>query len=82
MSFDVRNTGDVYKFAMILYDYLAVHGKFEAAKTLGDLADICFANTEEALEAHRKAFREIKTAVPDLPEKYGKALNDALRLLH
>ena len=81
MSFAINNQTDVLKFALPLNDYLILNGHDEAAKALDHLVDACFPDDAQALEAHRKAYRQIRDTVPDLPSKYQVALDDALQLL-
>ncbi|MEN3004940.1 adenylate cyclase [Dehalobacterium formicoaceticum] len=81
MSFTIQSKTDVFKFALPLVDYLNQHGYEEEAKDLGNLVDSCFPEDEQALEAHRKAFRLIQEKVVDLPPAYRKALEDALEII-
>ncbi len=81
MAFNITNHDHVYKFALPLHDYLSQNGHLEEARALGHLVDSCFPNDGEALEAHRKAYREIKETVHDLPPQYQQALEAALDVL-
>lgn len=81
MAFDIRNQDDVYKFALPLYDFLNKNGHFEEARVLDDLVDACFPNDGQALEAHRRAYRQIKDTVHDLPPQYQLGLDTALEVL-
>jgi len=81
MPFMIRTQSDVLKFALPLYDYLNQHGYAEEAKAMVNLVDSCYPQDAQALEAHRRAFKEIKETVHDLPSHYHLALDDALRIL-
>lgn len=81
MSFTIRNQTDVYKFALPLYDYLNQHGHAQEAKVLDSVVDGCFSNNGHALEAHRRAFSQIRAEVGDLPDHYRQALDEALDVL-
>lgn len=81
MSFTIKSKADIFKFALPLYDYLSQHGHMDEAKALGDLADDCYPQNDQALEAHRKAFQLIKETVHDLPPQYQRALEDALEIM-
>ncbi|MDO0825734.1 adenylate cyclase [Desulfosporosinus nitroreducens] len=81
MSFTVRTPGDVYKFALPLYDYLSQNGHAEEANALVKLVDSCYPQSAQALDAHRRAFKQIRETVPDLPLQYLLALDDALEIL-
>lgn len=81
MSFTIKNQVDVFKFALPLYDYLSQHGHVEEAKALEQIVDACFPNDALTLEAHRKAYRQIKDAVHDLPPQYQLALDASLGVL-
>lgn len=81
MSFTIKNQSDVFKFALPLHDYLAQHGYDQEAEGLAELADSCYPDDEEALDAHRSAFRQIRGKVADLPPQYLLALDDALEIL-
>lgn len=81
MSFTVRTAGDVYKFALPLYDYLSQNGHAEEADALVNLVDSCYPQSAQALDAHRRAFKQILETVHDLPSQYLFALNDALEIL-
>lgn len=81
MNFNIKDKTDAFKFALSLYDYLNKNGYPEEAKILGHLVDDCFPSDDEALKAHRKAFKEIKESVADLPKKYQAAIEDSLEVL-
>ncbi|MCO5386511.1 adenylate cyclase [Desulfosporosinus sp.] len=81
MSFMIRTQSDVLKFALPLYDYLSQHGYAEEAKAMAKLVDSCYPQDAQALDAHRRAFKEIRETVHDLPSNYHLALDDALRIL-
>jgi len=81
MSFTVRTPGDVFKFALPLYDYLNQNGHAEEANALAKVVDSCYPQDAQALEAHRRAFKQIQETVHDLPSQYQLALDDALGIL-
>lgn len=81
MTFKINNKTDAFKFALSLYDYLNKNGYPEEAKVLGILVDDCFPSDQEALKAHRKAFKEIMENIPELPKRYQIALEDSLKAL-
>lgn len=81
MSFAIKNQVDVFKFALPLYDYLSQNGYTEDAKVLEDLVNACFPTDARALESHRKAYRQIRDSVHDLPPQYQSALDAALGVL-
>ena len=81
MSFGIRTQIDVFKFALPLYDYLRQHGYTNEAEDLIELVDSCYPQTAQALEAHRRAFKQIRETVPELPLDYLDALDQALHIL-
>ena len=81
MSFTIKTQSDVFKFALPLYDYLSQHGHAEQAGALVILVDSCYPQDAQAIDAHRKAFAQIRETVHDLPSQYLLALEDALRVL-
>ena len=81
MSFTIKTQSDVFKFALPLYDYLSQHGHSEQAAALVKLVDSCYPQDAQAIDAHRKAFTQIRETVLDLPSQYQLALEDALRVL-
>ncbi|TGE39250.1 adenylate cyclase [Desulfosporosinus fructosivorans] len=81
MSFTIRTQGDVLKFALPLYDYLSQNGHAEEANALVKVVDSCYPQDTQALDAHRRAFKQIRETVHDLPSRYLLALDDALRIL-
>ena len=81
MSFTIKTTNDVFKFALPLYDYLSQHGHSKEAEALVSLVDSCYPQDAQALDAHRKAFKQIRELVKDLPPQYLLALDDALKVL-
>ena len=81
MSFTVRTAGDVLKFALPLYDYLSQNGHAEEANALAKLVDSCYPQDAQALDAHRRAFKQIRETVYDLPSQYLIALDEALGIL-
>ncbi|AGA67775.1 hypothetical protein Desdi_0225 [Desulfitobacterium dichloroeliminans LMG P-21439] len=81
MSFTIKSKNDVFKFALPLHDYLSLHGKLEEAEVLASLVDSCYPEDAQALEAHRRAFKQIRETIKDFPSEYQHALDDALRVL-
>ena len=81
MSFAIRTENDVIKFAIPLYDYLRLHGHTDVAEDLIKLVDSCYPQDVQALEAHRRSFKQIRETVHDLPLEYLQAIDDALRIL-
>ncbi|MGI1659755.1 MAG: adenylate cyclase [Desulfitobacterium sp.] len=81
MSFTIKSKNDVFKFALPLHDYLSQHGKYEEAEALASLVDSCYPQNAQALEAHGKAFKQIRETITDLPPEYQQALDDALSVL-
>ena len=81
MSFTVRTSGDVLKFALTLYDYLSQNGHVEEADALVKVVDSCYPQDTQALDAHRRAYKQIRETVHDLPSRYLLALDDALAIL-
>lgn len=81
MSFVIKTQSDVIKFALPLYDYLSQHGHANEAEDLIELVDSCYPQNAQALEAHRRAFKQIRETVQDLPLDYLHALDDALLIL-
>ncbi len=81
MSFTVRTQGDVLKFALPLYDYLSQNGHAEEANALVKVVDSCYPEDAQALAAHRRAYKQIRETVHDLPSQYLLALDDALGIL-
>jgi len=81
MSFTVRTSGDVLKFALPLYDYLSQNGHVEEADALVKVVDSCYPQDTQALDAHRRAYKQIRETVHDLPSNYLLALDDALTIL-
>ncbi|MHB8072377.1 adenylate cyclase [Desulfosporosinus fructosivorans] len=81
MSFTIRTQGDVLKFALPLYDYLSQNGHAEEANALVKVVDSCYPQDAQALDAHRRAFKQIRETIHDLPSQYLLALDDALRIL-
>jgi hypothetical protein len=81
MAFIIKNSEDVMKFALPLYDYLYQNGHLEEAKYLNEFADACFTGEAQALEAYRKAYSEVRKKVLDLPPEYKSALDASLRIL-
>jgi len=81
MSFTIRTQGDVLKFALPLYDYLSQNGHVEEANALVKVVDSCYPQDAQALDAHRRAFKQIRETVHDLPSRYLLALDDALGML-
>ncbi|AET69719.1 hypothetical protein Desor_4288 [Desulfosporosinus orientis DSM 765] len=81
MSFTLRTAADVYKFALPLYDYLSQNGHAKEADALVKVVDSCYPQSAQALDAHRRAFNQIRETVPDLPAQYLIALNEALEIL-
>jgi hypothetical protein len=80
MTFTIKTQSDVFKFALPLYDYLSRHGHIEDANDLAELVDSCYPQDVKALDAHRRAFKQIRETVHDLPPQYLLALDDALRI--
>ena len=81
MSFKIRTINDVFKFALPLYDYLSQNGHSLEAEALASLVDSCLPTDALAVEAHRKAFRQIQNSVKNLPSEYRHALDDSLIVL-
>ena len=81
MSFIIKTQSDVIKFALPLYDYLSQHGHTDEAEDLIELVDSCYPQNAQALEAHRRAFKQIRETVQDLPLEYIHALDEALLIL-
>ena len=81
MSFTIKTQSDVFKFALSLYDYLSHHGNADEAEDLINLVDSCYPQAAQTLEAHRRAFKQIRETVHDLPLDYLHALDDALHIL-
>ena len=81
MSFTIKTQSDVFKFALPLYDYLSQHGHVEEVDALVKLVDSCYPQDAKALDAHRRAFKQIRETVQDLPSQYLLALDDALGIL-
>lgn len=81
MSFEIKTMNDVFKFALPLYDYLSQNGHSQEAETLVRLVDSCYPQNAEAIEAHRKAFSQIRQSIKDLPSQYLLALDEALTIL-
>ncbi len=81
MSFIVRTSGDVLKFALPLYDYLSQNGHVEEADALAKVVDSCYPQDTQALDAHRRAYKQIRETVHDLPSHYLLALDNALAIL-
>jgi hypothetical protein len=81
MAFAIKTERDVIKFALTLYDYLSQHGNTNEAEDLANLVDSCYPQNALSLEAHRKAFKQIRETIPDLPSDYIQALDDALLIL-
>ena len=81
MSFTIKTQSDVFKFALPLYDYLRQHGHAVEAEELAKLVDSCYPQDAQALETHRRAFKQIRESVQDLPVDYTRALDDALQIL-
>lgn len=79
MEFNIATPEDAYKFSVVLFDYLNYHGQSELAQPLSEVADNCFASTADALEAHQKAFQQVKNNNPQLPDEYRHALESALQ---
>ena len=81
MAITLKTQSDVIKFALPLYDYLSQHGYANEAENLIKLADSCYPQNAQALEAHRKAYKQIRETVHDLPLDYLHALDQALLIL-
>ena len=81
MSFTVRTSADVLKLALPLYDYLSQNGHVEEADALVKVVDSCYPQDAQALDAHLRAFKQIRETVHDLPSQYLLALDDALEIL-
>lgn len=78
MSIIIASQADVFKFALVLYDYLSHNGHAEEANYLSQIVDSCFPDDDLALKAHLKAFTEIKERSKDLPPQYQRTLQSAL----
>ncbi|KLU67665.1 MULTISPECIES: hypothetical protein [Desulfosporosinus] len=81
MSFTIKTQSDVFKLALLLYDYLSQNGYPAEAKYLNQLADSCYPQNAQSLEAHLIAFKEIRAAISDLPLAYLRALDEAIMLI-
>ncbi|AFM41731.1 hypothetical protein Desaci_2806 [Desulfosporosinus acidiphilus SJ4] len=81
MTYAINTQRDVFKLALLLYDYLSQHGHVDEAERFNQLVDSCYPQDKLALEAHLKAFRQIKTTIPDLPLAYVKAIDEAEEIL-
>jgi hypothetical protein len=81
MSFEIKTLNDVFKFTLPLYDYLSQNGHSQDAETLATLVDSCYPQNAQTIEAHRKAFSQIRESAKDLPSQYLFALDDALTIL-
>ncbi|MDQ7092982.1 adenylate cyclase, partial [Desulfosporosinus sp. PR] len=66
MSFTIKTQSDVIKFALPLYDYLSQHGHAGEAEDLIELVDSCYPKNIQTLEAHQKAFKQVRATVHDL----------------
>lgn len=81
MSITIANQSDVFKFALVLYDYLMQKGETKEAHDLSLLADSCYSNDGYALKAHLQAFRQIQEKGQTLPFQYQRALEEAITYL-
>ncbi|EHL04374.1 adenylate cyclase [Desulfitobacterium hafniense DP7] len=78
MSLTIANQSDVFKFALVLYDYLMQKGQTKEAYDLSLLVDSCYNNDRYALKAHLQAFIQIQEKVQALPLPYQHALEEAI----
>ncbi|WP_088227624.1 adenylate cyclase [Desulfosporosinus sp. FKB] len=81
MALSIRSQSDIFKLALLLYDYLSQNGYTSEAKYLNQLADSCYPQNAQSLEAHLIAFKEIGATIPDLPLAYLRALDEAIMLI-
>lgn len=78
MTINIANQSDVFKFALVLYDYLMQKGQTKEAHDLSLLVDSCYSNDEYALKAHLRAFIQILERTQTLSPYYRHALEEAI----
>ncbi|MCQ2019448.1 adenylate cyclase [Clostridium butyricum] len=81
MALSIRSQSDIFKLALLLYDYLSQNGYTSEAKYLNQLADAGYPQSAQSLEALLIGFQESWAPIPYLPLACLRALDEAIMLI-